>query len=189
MNYLLKPLLLLATVLTIFSACQDQCADTICLNDGVCEEGICDCPAGFGGDDCSIRKTPTSFVIRKVIVHKFHYTPFAWGDNRSSWDVDGPADPFIAIFGNGENSISSSIKDAPADEDLVFNLKSGHRVTDINSRITIWLRDSDPIHDNMGNMYVDASLFSADTPASVRIGSFPNDPFEATIYMVWKFAD
>lgn len=28
------------------------CKDLTCLNNGVCVEGICDCPEGFAGSDC-----------------------------------------------------------------------------------------------------------------------------------------
>lgn len=34
------------------SSCGDKCDDVTCLNNGVCDEGVCDCPAGFEGDLC-----------------------------------------------------------------------------------------------------------------------------------------
>ena len=35
------------------SSCTDPCAETICENGGLCDEGICDCPIGFTGESCS----------------------------------------------------------------------------------------------------------------------------------------
>lgn len=42
----------------VFTGCTDDpCADIVCLNGGDCNEdtGVCDCPAGYDGDDCSER--------------------------------------------------------------------------------------------------------------------------------------
>ncbi|MCS6991649.1 MAG: calcium-binding EGF-like domain-containing protein [Chitinophagales bacterium] len=45
----------LSTIL-LFNACeQDPCKDVVCLNGGTCEDGDCNCPIGYEGDDCGVR--------------------------------------------------------------------------------------------------------------------------------------
>ena len=42
--------------LTVFVACggEDPCENITCLNDGVCDDGNCDCLLGFEGDTCEV---------------------------------------------------------------------------------------------------------------------------------------
>jgi len=35
-----------------FNSCTDPCADVVCNNGGICDEGRCDCPEGFSGPNC-----------------------------------------------------------------------------------------------------------------------------------------
>ena len=44
---------LLALPLLFLSSCLDPCKDVSCQNGGECNDGNCDCPAGFEGSDCS----------------------------------------------------------------------------------------------------------------------------------------
>lgn len=48
-------LALFATAIVFFySSCTtDPCKDVVCLNDGVCNTGTCDCAPGYEGTDCS----------------------------------------------------------------------------------------------------------------------------------------
>ncbi len=40
-------------VLCFFTACRHKdCVDVLCLNNGYCTTGECNCPEGFGGDNC-----------------------------------------------------------------------------------------------------------------------------------------
>ncbi|XP_050417586.1 fibropellin-1 [Patella vulgata] len=36
------------------NCCKDPCDDVECLNNGVCVNGICNCPCGFSGADCGV---------------------------------------------------------------------------------------------------------------------------------------
>jgi len=36
-----------------FSSCQDDCETVSCFNGGSCDNGLCNCPTGFSGTDCS----------------------------------------------------------------------------------------------------------------------------------------
>ena len=44
----------LGSVVYISSCKKDTCKDVQCLNNGVCDEGTCDCVNGFTGDRCQI---------------------------------------------------------------------------------------------------------------------------------------
>ncbi|MBT5977884.1 MAG: hypothetical protein HOG66_09635 [Flavobacteriales bacterium] len=50
---LMMKYLLMSTVVALIS-CQDECANVVCENDGVCISGDCECPAYYDGDRCEI---------------------------------------------------------------------------------------------------------------------------------------
>jgi len=40
-------------IILLFAQCNsDNCEDITCLNDGVCDDGTCDCPTGYAGEFC-----------------------------------------------------------------------------------------------------------------------------------------
>ncbi len=42
-----------ATIIFTLSSCsEDNCEDVVCQNGGICNDGICDCAAGFKGTNC-----------------------------------------------------------------------------------------------------------------------------------------
>jgi hypothetical protein len=56
---MVKKLIVLSTVLLLFLAgCApgDPCLDLPCGTEGTCREGICDCAAGFEGENCDARE-------------------------------------------------------------------------------------------------------------------------------------
>ena len=51
--------LIISVSLLLFLSCQkDPCESLVCLNDGVCINGDCECPDGFIGPDCGIELDP-----------------------------------------------------------------------------------------------------------------------------------
>ena len=70
MKRLITIIIGLTVLLFIPSCSSDPCEEISCLNGGICTEGICDCPPGWSGDDCSVvdfdfvgRFTSTSFSL------------------------------------------------------------------------------------------------------------------------------
>ena len=62
MKYLKSSLLLIVLTTVFCVSCEDDPCDAIvCLNDGICEEGICECPPGFEGELCG------SFTREKIV--------------------------------------------------------------------------------------------------------------------------
>ena len=40
--------------LTLLSSCGDKCDDVTCQNDGICNDGTCECLVGFEGENCEL---------------------------------------------------------------------------------------------------------------------------------------
>lgn len=56
--------------LAIFStSCKDECKDVNCLNGGICDEGICDCPVGFVGENCEQKVNFNITGVKDTIVY------------------------------------------------------------------------------------------------------------------------
>ena len=47
-------LFILLSVLVLSSCVVDECETIVCLNDGICENGTCECPVGFSGPTCAV---------------------------------------------------------------------------------------------------------------------------------------
>ena len=47
-------MVVLCTVLSTQS-CKDECKGVVCQNEGICDDGTCDCPEGFLGANCEIQ--------------------------------------------------------------------------------------------------------------------------------------
>lgn len=53
MMHLKKVLLLMILSIILISSCKDEpCDEIICQNDGICMDGLCDCPVGYEGEFC-----------------------------------------------------------------------------------------------------------------------------------------
>ncbi len=50
----LSPLWILAAALVLFTGCLNPCKKIECQNGGTCDDGVCDCPPGFSGDECTV---------------------------------------------------------------------------------------------------------------------------------------
>lgn len=50
----LYQLVFISLTFFVISCSSDPCDDISCFNGGICTEGMCDCPAGWTGADCSI---------------------------------------------------------------------------------------------------------------------------------------
>lgn len=57
-------LLLFVSLLFIIS-CDDQCESIECLNNGICNEGVCECPDGYEGTNCEIELSAVKRFLKR----------------------------------------------------------------------------------------------------------------------------
>ena len=57
----------------IFTACKDDCETMICYHEGVCLDGICDCPEGFTGDSCEVEKPNCETITGTTWAMHYYY--------------------------------------------------------------------------------------------------------------------
>lgn len=63
---------LLFLSLSLFSCVEDEPCDTlVCINDGVCNDGTCDCPEGFSGENCENIIEPTTIDLTQITLTTF----------------------------------------------------------------------------------------------------------------------
>jgi hypothetical protein len=94
LNYI-KSIFIL-TILIIVTSCSEPCDEISCLNDGICVEGICECPDGFTGENCEIQ------ILRLKKRTQI---------NGRSYEVMYNADGYISndkIFENGTDLLQES---------------------------------------------------------------------------------
>ena len=125
----------------LFVTCQkdDPCSNIICLNDGFCANGICNCKEGYTGSDCSQEKTPSSITITAVTVTKWPATASGGG----GWDLfDGP-DLTFTIGKGGSEIYRSNIfyEDAVQGQQYTFDVNI--KLDSPNSEHSILLYDYD----------------------------------------------
>ena len=74
-------------------ACSDECDDVLCLNDGICNDGDCECPIQYEGDRCQNQVTPSSIKIESVTVTNI--SPLS--PSGVGWDYTSAADLYLVI--------------------------------------------------------------------------------------------
>ncbi|MCG8332224.1 MAG: calcium-binding EGF-like domain-containing protein [Chitinophagales bacterium] len=97
---LLLSALLFATCSKEDDSPPDPCEGIVCENGGSCVNGVCDCPEGWEGADCTTKSTPSSITLEWIEVIEYPTTK----DNGESWDIDGGApDIYVTITGKADN--------------------------------------------------------------------------------------
>ncbi len=136
---------------TFFSCLKEPCEGKICLNDGVCMDGTCDCPDQFTGKDCSQQSTPDFIRLNSIQVTRFPAT-----NAGVSWDpTDGP-DIFFRLHSD-EHPLAQPLvlfenADASTDYYFFINIIDFHHVKSVHR---IQLFDYDGIganHDLLGEI-------------------------------------
>lgn len=100
-------LALFATALIFFytSCTTDPCKDVVCLNDGVCNAGNCDCAPGYEGTDCST-------VSRDKFIGTFLVNDVCTTSGSSSYNVvitSSSTDVTKAFISNAWNAFTNLV--------------------------------------------------------------------------------
>lgn len=88
--------LLMMSFVLIGLSCKDDdpCDGIVCLNGGNCANGLCNCPEGYSGSDCSIEEAPAAVLIKSIEVIRFPAT-----DNTGAgWDLTSGADLTFSVY-------------------------------------------------------------------------------------------
>lgn len=121
MKVYLFPIFLLS-ILFIFSTCKkesDPCEFVVCENNGVCDSGICDCPDGYAGNDCSEVLQPIDVTISHMEILHFPTT----NNSGYGWDWNDGPDLLLEIK-NGNTVFWVSDVIMNADTNSVYDINN-----------------------------------------------------------------
>ncbi len=120
--------------LSLLSACEaDKCKQrgTICLNEGVCFDGVCNCPAGFEGDSCQYQENEKfAGVFEGVLLSSTGSSTLGTNDtlkvyvdvnNKSGIYFSGNKTPQAVVIQGTVDNNAVIIKDFKALNNRVFN--------------------------------------------------------------------
>lgn len=87
----MKNVLWATVVALVLLGCKKDCPT--CLNDGVCNEGTCECPEGWTGTTCDQAVRPDAVILEWVKVTNFPLFD-ALG---APWDIGSAPDVYIVV--------------------------------------------------------------------------------------------
>jgi hypothetical protein len=128
--------MLVFALLQLNSCKKDPCETVICLNGGICDDGLCDCPDGYSGTQCEtydecfgivclndgvclngICNCPDGYAgpdcsqqitPNKIKINKIVVKDFSSTDNGAGWDLTSGADIYPEIYDPQNNLLYSS---------------------------------------------------------------------------------
>lgn len=130
--------------LLLISCTKEPCEGTLCMNDGVCIDGGCDCTEKFTGPNCSEQKTPDDIRLRTI-----QLTRFPGLNEGTGWDSEDGPDLYFRLY-EGSTPLAQpflAFSDASDTLDYYFFFD----IIDINNVMnehTLQLRDYDKEDDD-----------------------------------------
>ena len=93
MNFKKSALLMLLTIMFLGSCKDEPCDNILCQNDGICIDGLCDCPSGFEGEFCEE-------FSRQKILGDFDVTSNCMGDTSvtETWGIAASSAAFNEVL-------------------------------------------------------------------------------------------
>jgi hypothetical protein len=145
-------------ILAIVFSCKknnpDPCVGITCLNGGTCANGLCVCPQGYTGANCSQQITPKKITITKIQVTKFPATKVG----GAGWDLTSGPDIYPVISKGTTLIWKSPINFTDANSSLTYDFTPSPNIdlTSPTDQYTIELFDYDGgivADDWMGGLY------------------------------------
>ena len=179
--------LCLFIVTSTFQSCQksDPCDNITCYNGGFCANGLCNCPTGYSGSDCSIVLTPSAMVINSITMTSYPMTQ----TSGAGWDLtDGP-DPFITINSGtsaNQNDFSSGVASNVTGSSIYYS--NGFPVTisnlNINWTIGVWDYDATSANDFMTGLYFIPISQTSGFPSTINLNT---GTMAVQLNVTWNF--
>ena len=87
-------------------SCKDACKDVICLNEGICNEGDCDCTDGFTGLNCennnnSFTINDSTYILTAGYLEEYGVNPDGSFDFDITLTSSGVTESGGDLFGSG----------------------------------------------------------------------------------------
>jgi len=179
-------LMALPITLLLMSSCKkDPCESTICLNNGTCVNGQCNCTDGYTGSDCSQQVTPNEIKVTKVKITKFPATV----SSGASWDLNSGPDIYIEILKGSSSLYTTSTYYENADPSVIysFDLNPVLNLNEPNNEYSIRLYDYDTSSgdDYMGGIIFTPYSNTTGFPATLNLDAGGDVAFELTLSYVW----
>ena len=168
----------------------DPCENVTCLNGGLCENGECDCPEMYTGDDCGEQATPTSIRVTQITLNDFPPQ-----NNGDDWDgfLCGGGNPDILITlddGNGEFFESPHYSDVVPGTTLTFTQGFPATTNNPENLHIIRLYDNDTggcsPDDYMGGLEFSIYNSSNDFPETIEVYN-SSIQIEATLHIEYLY--
>jgi hypothetical protein len=105
---------LLTCFLIIFISCEENpCEEITCINNGVCIDGVCDCPEGFGGENCEVNlfdvkllRSSEEFISDNTYFRKeYQYYPNGKIRSEAFIDENGIKTDSLHYYFNGDTLV------------------------------------------------------------------------------------
>ena len=128
-----------------FSSCtKDPCEGSLCLNNGICVDGGCDCTVQFQGANCDEQRTPDEIRLRSIQLTRFPET-----NNGIKWDANDGPDLYFRLY-EGTTPLaqpSLDVTNADASQDYYFFINIID-ISNVMNEHTLQLRDYDKEDDD-----------------------------------------
>ena len=140
----MQKIILVLLLGVFFLSCGKEypCENVTCRNGGICANGVCNCPVGFTGSDCSLQQKPARINIRSATITKFPVTR----PNGNSWDFsDGPDIYLMLLLNNVEiaNNRLQTIANTISTPVTFTNLPLGFEMSDATNQYVLRVMDRD----------------------------------------------
>ena len=176
---------LLGLLITLNGCRKDPCDDIICLNEGYCANGICNCPTGYEGSDCGTESIPTSVKITQIVVSNYPVTT----STGAGWDVSSGADMYLSVNQGTTanlNNFTSGYAENVTGNSITYSTGFPTTITNpsVEWVIGLWDYDSTDSDDKMAGVYFTPNDYKSGFPSTINLTTAS---LSMTLTVEWEF--